>query len=88
MHIIVHDLKPPFLGCCTVFMRQLEPINSVRDPQSDVAVFSHKGSALFNEKREQAERAKAAARLAALGGTACLDISRALSSSDRCVHAT
>ncbi|KAF7796079.1 hypothetical protein EIP86_007250 [Pleurotus ostreatoroseus] len=69
VHVIVHDLKPPFLDGRTVFTKQLEPINPVRDPQSDMAVFSRKGSALVKEKREQAERAKAAAKLAALGGT-------------------
>ncbi|KAH9931272.1 P-loop containing nucleoside triphosphate hydrolase protein [Fomitopsis serialis] len=70
VHVMVHDLKPPFLDGRTVFTRQLEPINPVRDPTSDMAVFSRKGSALVKEKREQAERAKAAAKLAALGGTA------------------
>ncbi|KAJ7630356.1 pre-mRNA splicing factor [Roridomyces roridus] len=45
VHVMVHDLKPPFLDGRT------------------------KGSALVKEKREQAERAKAAAKLAALGGT-------------------
>ncbi|KAI0770981.1 P-loop containing nucleoside triphosphate hydrolase protein [Trametes elegans] len=69
VHVMVHDLKPPFLDGRTVFTKQLEPINPVRDPTSDMAVFSRKGSALVKEKREQAERAKAAAKLAALGGT-------------------
>ena len=70
VHVMVHDLKPPFLDGRTVFTRQLEPINPIRDSTSDMAVFSKKGSALVKEKREQAERAKAAAKLAALGGTA------------------
>ena len=69
VHVMVHDLKPPFLDGRTVFTKQLEPINPVRDPTSDMAIFSRKGSALVKEKREQAERAKAAAKLAALGGT-------------------
>ncbi|RDX51455.1 P-loop containing nucleoside triphosphate hydrolase protein [Lentinus brumalis] len=69
VHVMVHDLKPPFLDGRTVFTKQLEPINPVRDPTSDMAVFARKGSALVKEKREQAERAKAAAKLAALGGT-------------------
>ncbi|EJF55621.1 P-loop containing nucleoside triphosphate hydrolase protein [Dichomitus squalens LYAD-421 SS1] len=69
VHVMVHDLKPPFLDGRTVFTKQLEPINPVRDPTSDMAVFARKGSALVREKREQAERAKAAAKLAALGGT-------------------
>ena len=70
VHVMVHDLKPPFLDGRTVFTKPLEPINPIRDPTSDMAVFSKKGSALVKEKREQAERAKAAAKLAALGGTA------------------
>ena len=69
VHVMVHDLKPPFLDGRTVFTKQLEPINPVRDPTSDMAVFARKGSALVKEKREQAERAKAAAKLAALSGT-------------------
>lgn len=70
VHVMVHDLKPPFLDGRTVFTKQLEPINPLRDPTSDMAVFARKGSALVKEKREQAERAKAAAKLAALSGTA------------------
>ncbi|KAG2023687.1 pre-mRNA splicing factor [Coprinopsis cinerea AmutBmut pab1-1] len=70
VHVMVKNLKPPFLDGKTVFTKQLDPINPIRDPTSDMAVFSKKGSALVKEKREQAERAKAAAKLAALGGTA------------------
>lgn len=69
VHVIVHDLKPPFLDGRIVFTKQLDPINPIRDPTSDMAVFAKKGSALVKEKREQAERAKAAAKLASLGGT-------------------
>ena len=70
VHVIVHDLKPPFLDGRTVFTKLLDPINPIRDPTSDMAIFAKKGSALVKEKREQAERAKAAMKLAALGGTA------------------
>jgi pre-mRNA-splicing factor ATP-dependent RNA helicase DHX38/PRP16 len=70
VHVMVHDLKPPFLDGRTVFTKQLEPINPVRDQTSDMATFCKKGSGLVKEKREQAERAKAAAKMAALGGTA------------------
>ncbi|TFK18800.1 pre-mRNA splicing factor [Coprinopsis marcescibilis] len=70
VHVMVKSLKPPFLDGKTVYTKQLEPINPIRDPTSDMAVFSKKGSALVKEKREQAERAKAAAKMAALGGTA------------------
>ena len=70
VHVLVHDLKPPFLDGRTVYTKQLEPINPLRDPTSDLAIFAKKGSALVKEKREQAERARAAAKMAALGGTA------------------
>src|SRR5258706_3932325 len=69
VHVMVHDLKPHFLDGKTVYTKQLEPINPIRDPTSDMAVFAKKGSALVKEKREQAERAKAAAKIASLGGT-------------------
>ncbi len=69
VHVMVHDLKPPFLDGRTVFTKQLDPINPIRDVTSDMAIFSKKGSGLVKEKREQAERAKAAAKLASLGGT-------------------
>jgi pre-mRNA-splicing factor ATP-dependent RNA helicase DHX38/PRP16 len=70
VHVMVHNLKPPFLDGRTVFTKQLAPIDPIRDLTSDMAVFSKKGSALVKEKREQAERAKAAARLADTSGTA------------------
>lgn len=58
VHVLVHDLKPPFLDGRMVFTKQLEPINPLRDPTSDLAVFARKGSALVREKRAQAERQK------------------------------
>jgi len=70
VHLLVHDLRPPFLDGKTVFTRQLEPVNPIKDGTSDLAVFARKGSRLVKEKREQKERAKAAAKMAALAGTA------------------
>ncbi|KDN53494.1 P-loop containing nucleoside triphosphate hydrolase protein [Tilletiaria anomala UBC 951] len=70
VHLLVHDLRPPFLDGKTVFTKQIEPVNPIKDPTSDMAMFSKKGSRLVKEKREQSEREKATARAAALGGTA------------------
>lgn len=56
VHIIVHDLKPPFLDGRQAFTRQLEPVNPIKDPTSDLAIFSKKGSALVAERRAQRER--------------------------------
>lgn len=69
IHLLVHDLRPPFLDGKTVFTRQLDPVSPVKDPTSDMAVFSRKGSRLVKERREQKERQKAAAKAAAVGGT-------------------
>ncbi|KAE8269437.1 hypothetical protein A4X09_0g2911 [Tilletia walkeri] len=69
VHLLVHDLRPPFLDGKTVFTKQLEPVNPIKDPTSDMAIFSRKGSRLVREKREQAERKKASSQAVALEGT-------------------
>jgi pre-mRNA-splicing factor ATP-dependent RNA helicase DHX38/PRP16 len=64
---LVHDIKPPFLDGRVVFTKQVEAVQSVKDPTSDMAIFSRKGSALVREKREQAERMKAAPKFQVAG---------------------
>ncbi|KAG1497491.1 hypothetical protein G6F46_004448 [Rhizopus delemar] len=59
VHLLVHDIKPAFLSGKTVFTKQLEAVQHVRDPTSDMAIISRKGSRLVREKRAEAERAKA-----------------------------
>ncbi|KAH8155347.1 uncharacterized protein LAJ45_00357 [Morchella importuna] len=70
VHLLVHDLRPPFLDGRRVFTKQLDPIPAVRDPQSDMAVFSRKGSTLVKEKRMQRERTKQAQEATNIAGTA------------------
>ncbi|KAK0119145.1 DEAH-box RNA helicase prp16 [Cadophora gregata] len=70
VHLLVHDLKPPFLDGRTVFSKQLEPVPAVRDNQSDMAVFSRKGSKVVKEKRQQKERQKQAQEATKMAGTA------------------
>ena len=60
VHVLVHDLKPPFLDGTIAYTKQLDPINPVKDPTSDLAVFSKKGSLLVRERRERQEREKVA----------------------------
>lgn len=69
VHVLIHDLKPPFLDGSIAYTKQLEPINPVRDVTSDLAVFSKKGSALVKERRERQERERAAAKAASVAGT-------------------
>jgi pre-mRNA-splicing factor ATP-dependent RNA helicase DHX38/PRP16 len=68
-HILVHDLKPPFLDGKTVFTKQIEPVPAVRDPQSDMAVFSRRGSHVVKDKRQQKERQKHAQEATSAKGT-------------------
>jgi pre-mRNA-splicing factor ATP-dependent RNA helicase DHX38/PRP16 len=70
VHLLVHDLKPPFLDGRTIFTKQLEPVPAIKDPQSDMAVFSRKGSRVVREKRQQKERQKQAQEATNVAGTA------------------
>ena len=69
VHLLVHDLRPPFLDGKTIFTKQLEPIPAVRDYQSDMAVFSRKGSKVIKEMRQQRERQKQAQEATSMAGT-------------------
>ena len=70
VHLLVHDIKPPFLDGRKIFTKQLDPVPAVRDPQSDMAVFSRKGSKVVKEKRQQKERQKQAQEATKMAGTA------------------
>ncbi|KAK3903459.1 P-loop containing nucleoside triphosphate hydrolase protein [Staphylotrichum tortipilum] len=70
VHLLVHDLRPPFLDGRTIFTKQLDPVPAVRDSQSDMAVFSRKGSRVVKERRQQRERAKQAQEATNVAGTA------------------
>ncbi|KAI1498862.1 P-loop containing nucleoside triphosphate hydrolase protein [Biscogniauxia marginata] len=70
VHLLVHDLKPPFLDGRTVFTKQIEPVPAVKDYQSDMAVFSRKGSRVVRERRQQRERQRQAQDATNMAGTA------------------
>jgi pre-mRNA-splicing factor ATP-dependent RNA helicase DHX38/PRP16 len=69
VHLLVHDLRPPFLDGKTVFTKQIDPVPAVKDPQSDLAVFSRKGSKVVKDKRQQKERQKQAQEATNVAGT-------------------
>ena len=70
VHLLVHDIKPPFLDGRKIFTKQLDPVSAIRDPQSDMAVFSRKGSRVVKERRQQKERQKQAQEATNMAGTA------------------
>lgn len=69
IHLLVHDLKPPFLDGRKVFTKQQDPVSAVKDPQSDMAVFSRKGSRVVKEKRQAKERQRQAQDATKVAGT-------------------
>lgn len=59
VHLLVHNVVPPFLDGRIVFTKQPEPVVPVRDPTSDMALVARKGSVLVRAYREQKERKRA-----------------------------
>uniref|UniRef100_A0A670INN1 Pre-mRNA-splicing factor ATP-dependent RNA helicase PRP16 n=1 Tax=Podarcis muralis TaxID=64176 RepID=A0A670INN1_PODMU len=59
VHLLVHNLVPPFLDGRIVFTKQPEPVIPVKDATSDLAIIARKGSQLVRKHREQKERKKA-----------------------------
>ena len=54
----INDPKPSFLDGHIVYTKQLEPIQIVRDPNSDMARLAKRGSNIIRVIRERNERAK------------------------------
>lgn len=69
VHLLVHNIVPPFLDGRIVFTKQPEPVIPVKDPTSDMALVSRKGSALVRAYREQKERKRAQKKHWELSGT-------------------
>ncbi|KAJ4710869.1 Pre-mRNA-splicing factor ATP-dependent RNA helicase [Melia azedarach] len=67
--LLVHDTKPPFLDGRIVFTKQAEPIMPIKDPTSDMAIISRKGSNLVREIREKQSMNKSRQRFWELAGS-------------------
>lgn len=63
------DTKPPFLDGRIVFTKQAEPVMPIKDPTSDMAIISRKGSALVREIREKQTQNKSRQRFWELAGS-------------------
>ncbi|XP_043937837.1 pre-mRNA-splicing factor ATP-dependent RNA helicase PRP16 [Protopterus annectens] len=74
VHLLVHNLVPPFLDGRIVFTKQPEPVIPVKDSTSDMAIIARKGSQLVRKHREQKERKKAQHKHWELAGTKLGDI--------------
>lgn len=69
VHLMVHNIVPPFLDGRIVFTKQAEPVVPVKDPTSDLAVLAKKGSALVRYHRDLKEKKKAQKKEWQLAGT-------------------
>ncbi|KAI9145226.1 hypothetical protein BKA69DRAFT_549600 [Paraphysoderma sedebokerense] len=56
VHILVHDIRPPFLDGRQVFTKQMEAVQVVKDITSDMAKVARAGSQLVRDKRQEQER--------------------------------
>ncbi len=65
----VHDIKPPFLDESFVYTKQMQPIQIVRDPTSDMAKLSKQGSAILKRIRERNDRTKMREKFWELAGS-------------------
>lgn len=68
------DTKPPFLDGRVVFTKQAEPVMPLKDPTSDMAIISRKGSALVREIHEKQSMNKSRQRFWELAGSKLGDI--------------
>ncbi|KAL2528556.1 RNA helicase family protein [Forsythia ovata] len=72
--LLVHDTKPPFLDGRIVYTKQAEPIMPLKDPTSDMAIISRKGSTLVREIHEKQRMNKSRQRFWELAGSKLGDI--------------
>ncbi|KAL2519699.1 RNA helicase family protein [Abeliophyllum distichum] len=72
--LLVHDTKPPFLDGRIVYTKQAEPIMPLKDPTSDMAIISRKGSTLVREIHEKQSMNKSRQRFWELAGSKLGDI--------------
>ena len=69
VHLLVSNIIPPFLDGRIVFTKQTEPVIPIKDPSSDMALISRKGSRLVKAFRDQTERRKAQKKEWEIAGT-------------------
>jgi len=72
--LLVHDTKPHFLDGRIVFTKQAEPIIPIKDPTSDMAIISRKGSAMVREIHGKQSSNKSRQRFWELAGSKLGDI--------------
>lgn len=74
VHVLVRELKPPFLDGRITYTTQIEPVSVVKDATSDLAVLAKRGSAVLRQLREQEDRGKMRQRFWEVSGSTMGDL--------------
>eukprot|EP00007_Cunea_sp_BSH-02190019_P004139 CAMPEP_0174249166 /NCGR_PEP_ID=MMETSP0417-20130205/43443_1 /TAXON_ID=242541 /ORGANISM="Mayorella sp, Strain BSH-02190019" /LENGTH=664 /DNA_ID=CAMNT_0015329035 /DNA_START=83 /DNA_END=2073 /DNA_ORIENTATION=+ len=69
VHLLVHEVKPPFLDGRQAFTKQADPVPVVRDPTSDLAVVARKGSHALMRLRQEKDKHRSRDRFWDLAGS-------------------
>ena len=69
IHLVMHNLIPPFLDGQNVFSKQFEPVIPIKDISCDMAVVAKKGSVTVQRMRESKDRVKRQKKEWNLSGT-------------------
>eukprot|EP00923_Selenidium_pygospionis_P055553 GHVN01096774.1.p1 GENE.GHVN01096774.1~~GHVN01096774.1.p1 ORF type:complete len:1140 (-),score=151.38 GHVN01096774.1:296-3715(-) len=69
VHVLVREIRPPFLDGRVVYTQQAEMVQVVRDTTSDLALLAKRGSQQVRLLREQEDRSKMRQRFWELAGS-------------------
>lgn len=70
VHVLVREIKPPFLDGRIVYTTQIDTVPTIRDPTADMAVLAKRGSGVVRQLREQEDRTKMRQRFWEVAGSA------------------
>jgi pre-mRNA-splicing factor ATP-dependent RNA helicase DHX38/PRP16 len=74
VHVLVRNIRPPFLDGSIKFTRQVEAVATVKDPTSDMARTSREGSEVVRAWRKDKEKMKMRQRFWEIGGSRMGDV--------------
>ncbi|XP_055388858.1 LOW QUALITY PROTEIN: uncharacterized protein LOC129617831 [Condylostylus longicornis] len=69
VHVLVRELKPPFLDGRITYTTQIDPVSVIKDPTSDLAVLAKRGSAVLRHLRDEEDKTKMRQRFWEVSGT-------------------
>lgn len=68
-HVLIKDVRPPFLDGRQIFTKQQDLVLPVKDPTADMYILGRKGSSIMKESRESKDKDKSRAKFWELAGS-------------------